>query len=161
MRCLIEGGVESYLKSTSAGVLRFPALSVQAPETFPVVVSGPRYVVCCAHESSPDPASLPVKETVTGWLYQPLLSGPRSGLAVADGGVESYWSANVALAVSPAWSRHAPPTDAAALSGPPKLPPEHDATPEVESEPLNATATGWLYQPFASAGRAGAAVTLG
>lgn len=33
--------------------------------------------------------------------------------------------------------------------------------PEVASEPVNDTATAWLYQPFASGARAGLALTLG
>jgi hypothetical protein len=33
--------------------------------------------------------------------------------------------------------------------------------PDVASAPLKSTASGWLYQPLASGGRAGAAVTLG
>ncbi len=33
--------------------------------------------------------------------------------------------------------------------------------PEVESEPEKATVTAWLYQPFASGGGRGSAVTVG
>ena len=41
------------------------------------------------HEASPDVTSLPEKATVRSSLYQPLLSGPRLGLAVAVGAVAS------------------------------------------------------------------------
>jgi len=37
----------------------------------------------------------------------------------------------------------------------------HESTPETASLPWNATSTGWLYQPFASAARAGAADRFG
>jgi hypothetical protein len=35
------------------------------------------------------------------------------------------------------------------------------SSPEPESEPLAVAATGWLYQPFASGGRASATLTEG
>ena len=37
----------------------------------------------------PDVASVPVKETVSGWLYQPFASGDRSAAPCAAGGVLS------------------------------------------------------------------------
>jgi hypothetical protein len=38
---------------------------------------------------------------------------------------------------------------------------EQEATPEAPSVPENETESAWLYQPFESAGRDGAAVTVG
>ncbi len=37
----------------------------------------------------------------------------------------------------------------------------HSVTPDAPSVPVNATSTGWLYQPFASGFRAAAPVTVG
>src|SRR5207248_6486683 len=81
---------------------------------------------------------------------------------VTRGGVESYLSASVADDWLPAWSVHAPVSEIPALSGPwyctGLL---HDAMPEVASVPANLTETGWLYQPCAFGGRAGAASVEG
>jgi hypothetical protein len=41
------------------------------------------------------------------------------------------------------------------------LPEEQLAIPAVASVPENTTLSAWLYQPFASGGRLGAAVTAG
>jgi hypothetical protein len=61
--------------------LVLPARSRQLPVTAVPPLSGPPYVTA-EQESIPDIASLPLKLTATGWLYQPFLSAPRSGLAL-------------------------------------------------------------------------------
>ena len=55
-----------------------PATSVHVPLTEALPLSGPLKVVD-VHEAIPEVASLPVKDTVTGALYQPLPFGARSG----------------------------------------------------------------------------------
>ncbi len=62
-------------------------------------------------------ASLPEKLTVSGWLYQPLLSAARLGLAVAVGGVASYLKGRLAVVTLPALSVQVPLTVALGLSG--------------------------------------------
>ncbi len=47
------------------------------------------------------------------------------------------------------------------VSGPLYVVDVHESIPAGASEPPNAIATAWLYQPFASGARAGAALTLG
>ncbi len=54
--------------------------------------------------------SLQVKVTVTGALYQPLLFGPRSGVAVMLGAVLSMFRLSVAVAWLPALSVAVPAT---------------------------------------------------
>src|SRR5262245_9146974 len=66
-----------------------------------------------------------------------------------------------ALAELPAASLHEPETPAPPSSGPEYVAEVHEAMPEVASVPAKATATGWLYHPFASGGRAALAFTLG
>ena len=111
----------------------------------------------------PEVASLPVKETPSAWLYQPLESGTRAGTAVTPvGAVASYWSPNDAVPTLPALSVQVPPTDALAESGLEYVfAAEQELIPEVPSVPENETDSAWLYQPFESAGRDGAAVTVG
>ena len=46
--------------------------------------SGPEYVTGAVHEAIPE-KDLPMKEAVTGWLYQPFTSGGREGAALTDG----------------------------------------------------------------------------
>ena len=54
--------------------------------------SGPEYVTGAVHEAMPE-KELPLKEAVTGWLYQPFASG-RAVRAPAIVGVEvSKWRA--------------------------------------------------------------------
>jgi hypothetical protein len=58
--------------------------------------------------------------TVTGFVYQSPLSGPRSAAApVTSGGVASYLSCMLRLLVFPALSRHETVTDVPDVSGPP------------------------------------------
>ena len=67
----------------------------------------------------PDTASVPVKATPTGWLYQPFESAPRAGDAETLGGVASYWNENVFGAETrPAPLVHVPETEAELESGP-------------------------------------------
>ena len=67
----------------------------------------------------PEVASVPLKPTVSGWLYQPFASGLRDGVAVTAGPVSSYWKPKLLLAlVFPARSRQVPVTEALAESGP-------------------------------------------
>ena len=62
---------------------------------------------------------MPLKLTVSGWLYQPFESGLRDGVAVTAGPVSSYWKPKLLLAlVFPARSRQVPLTDAFCESGP-------------------------------------------
>src|SRR5215475_990008 len=100
-----EGAVESYWNEAVAGST-LPALSVQEPLTAALPVSGPEYVFCGVHDAIPDMPSVPPKETVTGWSYQPFASGPRPSVAEAFGAVESYASGNAAVATLPALSWH-------------------------------------------------------
>src|SRR5581483_10841182 len=109
----------------------------------------------------PEVASVPLTFSATAWLYQPFASGGRASTAVTAGGVESYWSESEAPAELPALSVQLPPTVVPLVSGPLYVVDVHESIPEVASEPVNAIATAWLYQPFASGPRAGAAVTLG
>jgi hypothetical protein len=111
----------------------------------------------------PDVLSVPVKETPNAWLYQPLESGARAGTAVTPvGAVASYWSPSEAVPTLPALSVQVPLTDALAESGLEYVfVAEQESIPEVPSVPENETESAWLYQPFESAGRDGAAVTVG
>ena len=61
----------------------------------------------------------------------------------------------------PALSVQLPETEAAPLSGPEYVPEVQLAIPDTLSLPEKLTATEWLYQPFASAPRAGDGVTDG
>ena len=115
-------------------------------------MSGPEYVEGAVHANTPEAASAPTNVTVTASRYQP--PSPRSGTAAVEGGVASYLSVATAGTLFPAWSVHAPATCAAAPSGPEYVAPEHEASPEVASDPLTFSVTGWLYQPFASGARA-------
>jgi hypothetical protein len=76
------------------------------------------------------------------------------------GGVASYWNANDVEELLPARSLQLPETAAAPLSGPEYVSEVHEATPEVASIPAQLIATGWLYQPFTSGGRAAPADKL-
>src|SRR5436189_456802 len=96
-------------------------------------------------------ASMPEKETVRAWLYQPFASGPRDGVAVAEGPWSSNWNV-VATGplVFPALSLQVPLTEAPPLSGPEYVTCVQDAMPEGASLPPYCTVSGWLYQPFKS-----------
>ena len=112
------GGVESYSSATVALAL-FPALSRQLPATEAEPESGPEYVVAPLQLSMPDTASVPVKATPTGWLYQPFESPARAGDAETLGGVASYWNENVFGAETrPAPLVHVAETEAELESGP-------------------------------------------
>jgi hypothetical protein len=78
------GAVESYLSPNVREVV-FPAASVHEPVTEAVASSGPEYESGDAHETPPETASVPLKETETAWLYQPFASAAREGVAVTDG----------------------------------------------------------------------------
>jgi hypothetical protein len=112
------GGVESYLigfGSVSA-VETLPALSAQVPLGAMLAPSGPLYV-SEVQLTGPEVASLPLQSIVTGFLYQPFALGAVSGAAeLATGGVESYLSANEAVAELPAWSVQVALSAAFALS---------------------------------------------
>jgi hypothetical protein len=66
----------------------------------------------------PAVASVPATLTVSGWLYQPLVSAARLAPAVAAGGVASYLRGRLAVARLPALSVQEPPTEVLPLSGP-------------------------------------------
>ena len=68
--------------------------------------------------ASPEVPSLPEKARVRAWLYQPLLSGPRLGLALAAGAVASYLKLTEAPLELPAWSEQLPLIVTEAESGP-------------------------------------------
>ncbi|MGZ4332862.1 MAG: hypothetical protein ACXVRJ_01125 [Gaiellaceae bacterium] len=111
----------------------------------------------------PEVPSLPVKETLNVWLYQPFESGARAGTAVTPvGGVKSYLIGKEAVPTLPALSVQLPLIDALAESGLEYVcVEEQESMPEVESVPEKETATAWLYHPFESADRDGVAVTDG
>src|SRR5215467_11565754 len=110
----------------------------------------------------PEVASVPLYCTVSGRLYQPFESGLRPRVPVTDvGAVASYLSAKEPVPVLPALSVHVPPTDAAPSSGLEYVAWLQDPRPEVPSVPENETVSGWLYQPFESAGREGVPATVG
>src|SRR5262249_22037375 len=88
-------------------------------------------------------------------------SGSRPGFADTLGGVESYLRPRLAPAELPAASRHEPETVAPPSSGPEYVAEVHESIPDVASVPANATATGWLYQPFAPGARPARAFTWG
>ena len=91
---------------------------------------------------------MPLKLTVSVWLYQPFESGARDGLAVTLGSVASYWKLNaLVLLVFPARSRHVPFTKAVGSSGPEYVACVQLSRPEVASAPVNAIERVWLYQP--------------
>ena len=115
------GAVASNLNADDATLaLLLPALSRHLPETFAEAVSGPAYGTE-SQEASPEVGSLPVKASVSEWLYQPFESGPRDGTApVTLGAVASNLNgddATVALLL-PALSRQLPGAVAEPLSGP-------------------------------------------
>ena len=96
-----------------------PALSRQLPATEAEPESGPEYVVAPLQVSTPDTASVPVKATPTGWLYQPFESAPRAADAETLGGVASYSNGNVFGAdTRPAPLAHVAETEAELESGP-------------------------------------------
>ncbi|MGZ4332861.1 MAG: hypothetical protein ACXVRJ_01120 [Gaiellaceae bacterium] len=115
---LTEGGVESYSSPNVRDVV-FPAASVHEPVTEADASSGPEYDRGDTQETPPEVASLPLNETETAWLYQPLASAPRAGVAVTDGPVESYWNPKAAAELTlPATSTHVPAIEAEPSSGP-------------------------------------------
>jgi hypothetical protein len=105
--------------------------------------------------------SAPENPTVIGWLYQPFESGGRAGIAAIDGAVASNLRAKDAWETLPALSVQLPATAVFALSGPAYVDDVQLAIFDVPSVPENPTATGWLYQPFASGGRDADGVTAG
>src|SRR4051794_8914186 len=111
------GGVPSYLKLTELDAV-FPARSVQVPDSVALSVGGPSKSPAL-QLSIPAPGSVPLAVAATAWLYQPFASGGLASATVTVGGVESYWSENVALALLPALSAQLPETVALAPSGPP------------------------------------------
>ena len=110
----------------------------------------------------PDPASVPVYATSTGWLYHPFASGLRAGVPATVGAVASNLILSDVDPVLPALSVHDPDTrDVAARPGRSTCPDVHDATPEAPSSPVKLKLTGLVYQPLASGPRDAAAVTAG
>ena len=76
---LTEGGVASYLNTAEdAAALTLPAWSLHVPVRVAPPVSGPPYEgELQLAIPDPEPGSVPEKETLNGWLYQPFASGPR------------------------------------------------------------------------------------
>jgi hypothetical protein len=110
------GGVASYLKGRLA-VVTLPALSVQEPLIVAPELSGPLYAMD-EQPAMPAVVSVPATLTVSGWLYQPLVSAGRLAVAVAVGGVASYLRGLLAVVTLPALSVQEPLTDVLPLSGP-------------------------------------------
>ena len=151
----IAGSVESNLSVAPTGALVFPALSVQVALTDAAALSGPEYEGV-VHEATPETGSVPDALIATVRLYQPPASGSRAGAAVTAGGVESYFSVTARGALTlPATSVQAPLTWRDAPSGPAYCGLAHEAMPDTASEPVKATSTAWLYQPFESGARVG------
>jgi hypothetical protein len=163
----LTGAVASY-PNVKAAELVLPALSVHEAETFAVGLSGPLYVADVVptpgvQVARPEVASARANVTETGDVYQPFAFGPRSGVTVTAGGVASYlnWTAAGVLTL-PALSRQVPLIVVLEVSGPVYVDgAEQEAIPEVASDPVNAIATGRLYQPFQSALREGVAAAVG
>jgi hypothetical protein len=65
----------------------------------------------------PAVASAPEILAVSGWLYQPFVSGPRFAAAVAVGGVASYLKGRLVVPTLPALSVQKPTTVTPTLSG--------------------------------------------
>jgi hypothetical protein len=139
-----------------------PALSVQVPLRLTLPLSGPGYVIE-VQDAIPETESELPHEIVRLWLYQPFASGPRSGAAVATGGVASYLIDNGGgVPALPALSVQPPDELAFLLSGPAYvICGLHESMPEAASVPLQLIWTGWLYQPLVSGARFAAAVTVG
>jgi hypothetical protein len=78
-----------------------PAWSVHEPTTAIVALSGPLYRLAEEHDATPEVASVPEKETVSGRLYQPFASGARSADAPTDGPVLSSLIFRVTVVVPP------------------------------------------------------------
>src|SRR5882672_12160486 len=90
-----------------------PAASVQVPASSALVVSGPAKVRDASQVTPWLVASLPEKETSTGWLYQPFESPARESSALTEGAVASYLNEYSAAAEElPAWSTQLPEMDA-------------------------------------------------
>src|SRR6187200_3062892 len=79
------GFVWSYRSSTCTGSLRCPTASRHWPTILAGFPSGPEYVTGGLHSVTPEPASWPLKATLTGWLYHPSASGGRSSWGVTVG----------------------------------------------------------------------------
>src|SRR5882672_3327409 len=140
-----------------------PAASVQVPASSALVVSGPAKAREASQVTPWLVASVPEKETSTGWLNQPFESAARESSALTEGAVASYLNACVAGAETlPAPSTQVPETEAAAVSGPLYgIAAEHVTGPLVASAPVKATVKGALCQPLAPAGADGVAVAVG
>src|SRR4051794_31300019 len=151
---LIFGGVASYFSAKVAEAW-LPAWSVHVPVIVPPAVSGPGWRTGAVPASLPDVASVPPKETETGWLCQPAFVGCRPGAAVTVGGVASYLIAKEPLPlVLPALSRQVPEAVAVALSGAGDGAGVHQAMPGAPSAPPKEEANRWGYQPLLSGGPA-------
>jgi hypothetical protein len=105
---------------------------------------------------------VPLKVIVTLWLYQPLWSAGRSGVAVTVGGVLSMLiPLAVAEALLPALSVQDPVADWPAPSVEIVTGGSQASIPERASVPLKVTTTSVLFQPFPFGAGAAAAETLG
>jgi hypothetical protein len=101
------GALESYA-SPNEPLPVLPAMSVQLPVAAAVAESGPLYELP-TQLAIPETASVPTKDTPTGWLYQPLESGGRAAVPMRLLGsvlsirivtdVLTVWSPAVALHV--------------------------------------------------------------
>jgi hypothetical protein len=107
--------------------------------------------------------SLPLPEIVTGIRYQPAALGAGLETAVVAGGVLSYLTGKLPVAVFPARSVQLPVTVVPLVSPPLYVvAPSHDAIPEVASEPRQLTWTGTLLtQPFPFGAGLGDGVVVG
>ena len=153
-----------------AKVVTLPALSVTRPCT--LYVPSIEMVkldiqVLPSNETiwlaTPEVASVPTTEMVTGETYQPFAPSAAGTWKAAVGGVVSSLTVLVVLAVLPAlsfavtWSVVTPSVEMV-REGFQVLPSREIAwlaRPEVASEELAVTVTGETYQPFEPLGEAG------
>ena len=80
-------------------VALLPAKSTQAPVTCAEAESGPAYDVGPVQDLMPE-NELPRKPTASGWLYQPLESGGRSGAPEIVGEDDSTFSGKLCVALA-------------------------------------------------------------
>jgi hypothetical protein len=143
---------------TLAVLLILPALSVQVPDADcpdPSVLK----MTGAVQEAMPDPASVPLKLTVTFVLFQPLAFGAGKALALADGAILSIRTVTTLLAALtfPALSEvvcavDEPEAVRSWSAG-------QDTMPEPPSVQVKCTVTLALYQP-AAVGEVVAAATI-
>ena len=150
-RSLTVGAVASYGICTAPEPV-FPALSLHEPDAEPMP-SGPEYVTPPEQPASPDACPSRRRRRRPAGCTSRSSPGSRSGDPPTLGPVESYLIVAPPLAGLPATSVQLPGTDAEPPSGPEYVTADSPRRPERLSVAVKLTATGWLYQPFASGAR--------